>query len=248
MLRKLLEACVMPPLAPLLVATAGVIVWRRRPKLARALVAAGVALLWLFATPVVAGALLGALQRDPALDPAALPQAQAIVVLSGDTDVAVAEYGTRAGLGPMTLQRVRYAAWLQRASSAPLLASGGPGREGAPPLAELMARALREEFGAQVRWIEPRSGNTWENAVESARVLREQGVQRVLLVTHAWHMPRAARSFRAQGLQVVPAPTGFRGPAYEGPASLVPSWSAVRDTALAMHEMIGLVWYGVVHR
>jgi uncharacterized SAM-binding protein YcdF (DUF218 family) len=110
-----------------------------------------------------------------------------------------------------------------------------------------MARALRDELGAEVRWIEPRSANTWENARESASILAAAGVRRVFLVTHAWHMPRAAACLRAHGIDVVEAPTGFRGPAFEGAASLVPSWSAIRDSSLALHEMLGRLWYAVAY-
>lgn len=245
MLRKLLKACVLPPLMPLLIAAVGAALWRRRPRLSRWLVFGGLGLLWLLATPAVAALLLRSHQVDAALDPAAAPRAGAIVVLSADLSTSTPEYG-EAGIGAMTLQRVRYAAWLHERTGAPILVSGR-GRSDTPTLAELMRRVLAGEFGVEVRWLEPEAGNTFENATRSAALLLAAGVDTVYLVTHAWHMPRARACFEAAGLRVVAAPTGFRAPAFEGFFSLVPSWSAVRDSALGLHEWFGRAWYDLRH-
>jgi len=40
---------------------------------------------------------------------------------------------------------------------------------------------------------------TWENAAFTARMLRRENVDKILLVTHAWHMPRAKVAFAAAG-------------------------------------------------
>jgi uncharacterized SAM-binding protein YcdF (DUF218 family) len=197
--------------------------------------------LWLASTPCVGGSLLGCLQTSPALPPdGALPEAAAIVVLSAEADTDAAEYGS-AVAGPMTMQRLRYAAALQRRTGLPLLTSGGVPATAAPPLASLMARAATAEFGVSVRWTEERSADTRENAAFSAELLKGAGVHKVLLVTTAWHMPRAAAWFRANGIEVVPAPTAFRGPAVEDWTSFVPRASGLRDTCLALHEIGGLV-------
>jgi uncharacterized SAM-binding protein YcdF (DUF218 family) len=58
-------------------------------------------------------------------------------------------------------------------------------------------------------WQQPKSRNTYEDALYSAQILKEQGIRRILLVTSAWHMPRSVRLFQAQGLEVVPAPADF---------------------------------------
>jgi uncharacterized SAM-binding protein YcdF (DUF218 family) len=77
----------------------------------------------------------------------------------------------------------------------------------------------------------------------SAAILRQHGLRRILLVTSAWHLPRAVASFQAQGLDVLPAPTGFRGPAVDGPLSFVPQVAALRDSCLGLHEWIGRLYY-----
>ena len=52
-----------------------------------------------------------------------------------------------------------------------------------------MRQSLEEEFGVPVRWIEPESRNTHENAVRSAEILRAEGIREVVLVAHAFDMP-----------------------------------------------------------
>jgi uncharacterized SAM-binding protein YcdF (DUF218 family) len=218
---------------------------RWRPRTGRALQVLAIVWLWLASTPVVAGALLWTLQGAPALPASGpLPPAGAIVVLSAEADCIGAEYGGPV-VGAMTLQRLRYAAELHRRSGLPVLVSGGRPAAGAPSLAALMARTLTEEFTVPVRWREERSADTFENAAFAAALLRRDGVDRVLLVSTAWHLPRASSCFGAQGIDVVPAPTGFRGPPFESLLSLLPHWQALRDTGYALHEWLGRAWYAL---
>src|SRR3546814_6627172 len=76
-------------------------------------------------------------------------------------------------------------------------------------VAEAMKVTLERDFGVPVRWIENQSRSTYANAELSAQRLRNAGVQRFYLVSHAWHMPRAMLSFEAAGLEPIPAPTRF---------------------------------------
>jgi uncharacterized SAM-binding protein YcdF (DUF218 family) len=239
MLKGIAIAASTPPGLCLLLLLAGLLVRRRWPRTGLGLQIAGLVLLWLLSTPFVAGAMLRTLQTEAALPPTGpLPEADAIVVLSAEADGEAAEYGTSTP-GAMTLQRVRYAAALHRRTGLPVLTSGGLPGPGVEPLASSMARTLEQEFAVPVRWREERSSDTWQNAAFSAGLLTPDGVRRVLLVTHAWHMPRAMACFRRQGLEVVPAPTAFRAPAWTHPGCLIPSTGGLRDSYLALHE-----WYG----
>ncbi|MEM7203413.1 MAG: YdcF family protein [Planctomycetota bacterium] len=240
-MRELLKLLILPPLAPLLLVVAAALL-RRRPRVSRVLAIAGFLSLWLLSTPWMAWVLLAGLQRDPALDPAALPGAEAIVVLSADHVRAAPEFGGDT-VGPMTLERLRYGARLHRACGRPLLVSGGVVGTLERPHAELMRDVLEGEWGVTVRWLESNSRNTFENARESAALLAEAGIDRVYLVTHAWHLPRATASFARFGVDVVPAPTGFRGPPHRFWRGLLPSWSGLRDCSLGLHEWIGRLWY-----
>jgi len=247
MLRTLLEASLMPPLNCLLLAVLGLVLSRKFVKTGRGLMVGGAVLLWLQATPYLSTALLCSLQTEPALDPeVGAGDAQAIVVLSADVTRHAPEYG-RPTSGAFGLERVRYGAWLQRATGLPMLVSGGVPARGFASLAETMQKDLGQSFDVPVRWIEPRSADTYQNARESAEILERDGVKRILLVTHAWHMPRSRAAFEACGMEVVPAPTSFRSYPQSLLAGLVPRWTALRDWSLAGHEYLGMVWYELVH-
>lgn len=237
---NLLAALLLPPLNGLLPAGVGWLLWRRRPRLARALVGGGLLLLWLLALPAVGNALLRTLEGEPA-DAAALRQAQAVVVLGGGRYRDAPEYGEDT-VSEATLLRLRYAARLHRDTGLPLLVTGGRPDGGSLSEAEAMRRALVSDFGVPVRWVEGASENTRENARLSSALLRRDGVARVALVTHAWHMPRAARAFAAAGFVVVPAPTFFhRRPMT--PLDFLPA--GYGESRQALHEWIGLAWYAL---
>lgn len=244
MLRRVAEACLTPPLLPLLMLCAGFALRRRWRRLGTLLVAVGLLTLWALSTPFVAGHLLRSLQTSPPLPPdGPLPAAGAIVILSAEADRQAPEYGD-AVIGPMTLQRVRYGAFLHRRTGLPILCSGGKPAAAAPALGELMRRALVNEFGIrEVRWSEDRSADTFENAQFSVELLQAAGIRSILLVTSAWHLPRAARCFERLGMTVIPAGTGYRAEPYENWLSLVPQWPALRDSCLALHEIYGAAWY-----
>ena len=105
----------------------------------------------------------------------------------------------------------------------------------------LVTQGIPEEFIL----LEDRSGNTYQNAVESARLLRDLGFEEVLLVTEAASLLRAEMCFQRQGIDVIPS--GCRYHTSAGlPFSLVaflPSVNAARDVSLAWHEWLGLIWY-----
>jgi uncharacterized SAM-binding protein YcdF (DUF218 family) len=248
-LKPYLEALLMPPLALFALAALGAAVSLWRPRLGKQLIALAVILLWGLSAPVVAAALALGLQTSPPLDLERLPEGpRAIVVLGADYRPDAREYGGRGGgatVGPMSLERLRYAAALARASELPLLVTGGPPRPGERPMAETMAEVLERELGIEARWIEPRAATTRANLENAAVLLAADGIAEVFLVTHAWHMPRAAGAARAAGLSPTPAPTAFASWPPLEPRSFLPSARALRDSALALHEWIGRAWYAL---
>jgi uncharacterized SAM-binding protein YcdF (DUF218 family) len=145
-----------------------------------------------------------------------------------------------------TLERVRYGAWLHRHSGLPILVTGGKVFDTTQPAeAELIQQILTKEFQVPVRWIETGSRNSWENAAFSQPLLKDAGINRIYLVTQAWHMPRARMVFEAVGLQVLPAPTGFLHDDGDAPLLLdfLPNSDALMTNYYIAHELIGIVWY-----
>jgi uncharacterized SAM-binding protein YcdF (DUF218 family) len=240
-LKDLLAILLLPPAnGLLLICLAGL--WRRR-RWAFGVAAFGTALLVLQSLPPVAGALMASLeeQAGPVLQDTA--GAQAIVVLSSGLDLKAPEYGGDTA-GERTLLRLRYGALLAKRFDLPLLVTGGRPKDATRPEAAVMAEILEREFTVKVRWQEGESRNTAENASKSAAILRDAGVRRIVLVTQAFHMPRAVRLFRAAGLEVVPAPTQFKTAANSslGPLDLLPQSNALRNSYFALHEWLGIAW------
>lgn len=245
-LKKLLAALAVPPFSLLLLAVLGLCCARRWPRFGRGLAASVLTLLMLMSLPLVGKRLLRTLEDAPPLPAAAselrrsLADAQAIVVLGGGSYPAAVEYGGDT-VNALSLQRLRYGARLQRLSGLPLLVSGGAPFGGRPE-AESMRQALVEEFGVTPRWVEAASRDTAENALYSAQQLRQAGVTRVALVTHAWHMPRARELFAAQDLTVIAAPTGFANDSPSLLADLLPHPAALGESSVAVHEWLGRLW------
>ncbi len=97
--------------------------------------------------------------------------------------------------------------------------------------------------------LEDQSRNTWENALYTRRLLRPAQSDRFLLVTSAWHMPRAVGAFQAAGLRVTAYPVDYRT---RGPADLTQPFSflpnGLRRMDKAVKEWIGLLAYWLTGR
>lgn len=238
----ILKLAVSVPFALFLLIGVGFWVMRRRTRLGRILVASGFSALLLLSIPWCAAALLRSLQGEP-VDASSLGKdARAIVVLSADAVSYAPEFG-RPTVGRLTLERLRYGAYLARRSELPLLVAGGASRPGIASRGELMREALEEGFGVAVRWVEGSSTDTLGNARGAAELLGQEGIDRIALVTHAWHMPRAVQAFESTGLLVLAAPTAFRDWPEARWTSCVPSARSLQESSWAVHEWIGRAWY-----
>ena len=236
---KSLELLLLPPNSLIGLAVAGLILLRTRwRRLGVVLLVASQALLYAFCTPLMSAALLRPLDRYPPLDLAAIGSEgrHAIVVLSAGVRLEAREYG-RDTAGSMALERLHYGAWLAQRLGHPILLTGST--------SAILARTMVEELGIEARWIETESQNTFEHARNCADLLRDAGIERIYLVTHFWHMPRAMAAFGTVDTEVVPAPLGFgdSGPGRFDPRWLVAGRGPFCLNSLAMHEWIGRLWY-----
>ena len=221
-----------------------------RGGLGRLLLFTATAILTLMSLPAVALWLMAPLEPYPALDVRApLPtDAKAILVLGAGLESDAPEYQGET-LDGFSLERTRYAAWLHRATGLPIYVSGGNPAADEAAVGEVMARVLRDEFKVPVAGVDARSRTTWENAAYSKPLLAQAGVTRVLLVTSAWHLPRAVEAFDRAGIAVTPAPTGFvTSPGWKADLGLydwLPSAHALHTNYFAIHEHLGRAWYQV---
>ena len=195
-------------------------------------------------SPAVSQRLIAPLERAYPTPPDTA-QAEAAVVLAGSIDLARS-----------TPERIEWYDRPERMMEGSMLAvrgrvkwlvlSGGVGDPNYPQTleAELMAvfaRALGVGPGSIV--LQTQSRTTHEDALYTAKVLREKGIRSFFLVTSAFHMPRAVGCFRKQGLEPIPYPVDFRAtPEAKGPLRFVPMAGTLHSSTLALHEYLG---YGV---
>jgi uncharacterized SAM-binding protein YcdF (DUF218 family) len=195
--------------------------------------------------PPLAAEHITALKRDMAARPAV-----AIVVLGSGREALAPEYGV-ANLNSKSLERLRYGIWLGRQTGAPLMFSGGLGHAAEPGAAEadVAAEIALRDFGRPLRWTESRSRDTRENAQYAVATLREHKIERLVIVTHGWHMPRALRAFRdasqraGTGWKIVPAPMGLARRIERPSLRWIPSYEGFRLVRVVLREKIGW-WLG----
>lgn len=220
--------------------------WRCWRISATAVALLAIALNYALATPVGAYAISHPLeQRVSALnDLAQIPSAgyQAIVVLGGGRYDAAPEFAGADVMSSEMLTRLRYAAVVERATKLPILVTGGSPLSKADDEASLMAQSLMEDFRVPVRWQERLSRTTEENAELSWAMLSPLGIKRIVLVSHASHLPRAQALFEHVGFQVLAAPTGFttEGAECRPLICYTPQHSSLLETRRALHEWLGL--------
>lgn len=236
-----IAALLIPPGCLLALAGVGVLASRRQPRIGRALIGASLAGLYVLSTPLVADSLLRALEGSPR-QPSSDKTGEAIVVLGGGTYRSAPEYGGDT-VSPASLMRLRYAAHLYRTLDRPVLVTGGAPEGDTGPEAVQMKTVLEHDFAVPVRWTEPDSNNTLENARLSRRLLAPAEIRRIYLVTHAWHMPRATLAFEQAGFTVIPAPTAHTSSHDLRILDLLPDANALRDSSRFFHEIIGIGWY-----
>lgn len=206
-----------------------------------------VVLLALLSTPLAAYLALGSLEwshppRDQRPEPC-----PAIVILTGGMSPPD-DVRRQAEPTADTIYRCLHGAALyHQGEPCPILVSGGKvlADQPGPTLAEV-ARDLLLKLGvaAEHIWLESISRTTYENAVECREQLAARGIDRIVLVTSAAHMPRAERCFRCQGLTVIPSACQHRATILSlRPGQFLPSPSGAADMQDAYHEWAGLLWY-----
>jgi uncharacterized SAM-binding protein YcdF (DUF218 family) len=237
--RVLLQAFIQPIGLSAILVLAGAVSGRPAISLA------GLALLWLLGTPVVSDAILGPLERGfPALDVAECSPADAVVIVSGNVLNGVNRVGVQ--WGP-SANRFHDGVRLVLAQRAPLLivAGAAPQHHGQVSQGEILrdaavARGVRRE---QVLITGPVS-TTADEARAVGALCRSRGIRSIIVVTSAWHMPRAMRLFRQTGLAVAAFPTDQRVHAHArfAIARLLPRARTLANSDAAIHEYWGLLW------
>jgi uncharacterized SAM-binding protein YcdF (DUF218 family) len=218
---------------------------RARPARSLVLTALAAAILVAFSSEFVAHRLQWAAERDVRSTYRPDVVYDAVVVLGGMVDVVVSRNSGEVELDEHADRIVRAWDLLRdgRARNVVLSAGNAAIQAGQPTEAELLARLL-------VRWgvaadrivVEPRSRNTHENAVESAKIAAARGWKTLLVVTSAYHMPRALGCFRALGLEPDTLAVDRRA-AREYDWLWLPRADALDRSVVTLRELAGRIVY-----
>jgi len=213
----------------------------------RGLVVIALLWLWLWSTPWAAIRLGNTLeQQHPILSPAQLPTADVILVLGGASAAPVPPWLPEPNL-LAAADRYLFAAKLWQAGKAPaLLFSGGSGK-GLKPEADT-ALDLFTQLGVPAAAVlrEGNSRTTRENVRFSLPLLRARKAQRVLVVSSAWHLPRALLNLRnaAPEIEWIAAscdPNEFAEDSFAG-SRWLPNTEALNYSRMMFKEWLGIAW------
>ena len=235
-LRKLTEALSLPVGLCILLVMAGTLSRRRW------LAWCGVVILWIAATPETGIRLMAPLEAVyPQRSVSGIPNADAVVVLAG----GIIRGYSRAGLqwGPSSNRFFTGIDLMQAGKANFLILTDGSGQ-----LDRVLTHGdmLREEA---IRRGIPRekiilTGPVLTTEEEARKIAALPGIRRLILVTSAFHLPRAVLLFNGFGLEVLPFPTDQHS-LWErsGGLELIPQGSSMIQTDTALREYYGLAVY-----
>jgi len=205
------------------------------------------ALLTLFCLPAIADLSVGVFERQfPILQKRPADAGAIVVLCAGIYPPDKVLNKTRPG--EMTLCRcIRAAELYHQGTPCTVVVSGGkvdPCQAGEP--CALVMRNFMINMGVHESdlLVECTSKDTYENAVESYRLLKKRGIEKIVLVTDAVHLYRASLCFRNIGFTVIPA--GCNYTAHQFRFSLfrfLPSVGAAGKNQRVFHELMGLLWF-----
>jgi len=243
--KKIVASLVLPPgIFILLIGIVGlVLIHNRRWRTGMINLAVGLAL-WALSTVPVANWLLQGLEADFALPEN--PPGDVIILLGGGIIPGVPDLSGEAAPASTTMGRIVAAARLYRSLRLPIIVTGGRVYGDEDVAESSVARRFLVDLGVPDDQIieENRARDTAQNARLTAAICRQRGFSRPILLTAAFHLKRARMAFDAAGLPVTAFPAYFlaaRQVAYS-PRHLLPSASALHDSAIALHEILG-IWY-----
>jgi uncharacterized SAM-binding protein YcdF (DUF218 family) len=248
LLSKLLPLFVYPLGSSLLLSGMAWWGWRRWQYVSRALLGLAILWLWIASSPVFSSWLMGMLEKQfPPIAMSQLPEGDVIVLLGGMTRGIVSGTG-KADLSG-SADRLLYTRELYQAGKAPLILLAGGSAPGYEAEAESM-RNILVSLGIpdQVMLLEKASRNTHQNAKFSIPILRSLNAERILLVTSAYHMPRAVKEFSGAGFFIIAAPTDYQ--VVTNPLTILnwlPQSASLQITTKAMKEYLGQVFLAIRH-
>lgn len=175
-----------------------------------------------------------------------------IILLAGDENPELTEARRQPVLGSTARRYVTFAALAREYPQARLAFIGGSNE--LMPTTELSNAAIGKRaltsMGISPERVtyEEKSRNTYENASFATEIIKPKRDQNWLLVTSAFHMPRALLCFRKDGWRIYPATTDYHSPGAFKTDVGFNLFDHLLGIELAMHEYFGIVEYWIMGR
>ncbi|MGX5172792.1 YdcF family protein [Aliikangiella sp. IMCC44653] len=247
--RATIEVLLLPPSANFIILCLALFTFKRRPKTAGLLAGLSLLVLYILSLPVIASKLALSQQQGEVLSPALFKQITAkkapntaIVVISSGKIRRAPEYGEIDTVNPESLSRLMFAAEIVNKTDLPILLAGGGYPKDATPDSVLMNNVMLKYFSVAPRWIETQSQNLSELTQNTAKLLLNNNINQIVLITGPWKMPRTLQAFQKTKLKVITAPTGHfvTEDSIKTSDYFIPSASALQQSTQLLTEKLGL--------
>lgn len=250
-LSKILWALAEPGNFLLVLLLAGLVaLWAGRVFMARWLLGIAVLALTMIAVLPIGAWMMAPLEQRFS-QPVLMDRVDGIIVLGGAVQPELSRDHGQPALNAMAERLTEAVALMRRFPEARVIFTGGSGDLLTQDLKEApVARQLWKSLGIDVDRIdfESDSRNSWENALYAKEHMKPQAGETWLLVTSAFHMPRAVGAFRQAGWRVVPYPVDYHIARRDLRRPTLALGDGLRDAALSFHEWLGLAAYRLMGR
>lgn len=247
-IKKIVSAFLLPPgVFVLLLTLAGVILLVRKKHAGGILNLALAGVIWALATAPVADKIMAPLEKPYA--EIKRPAGDVIVLLGGGIAEGVPDFTGKGAPSADMLFRIVTAVRLQRQIDVPIIVSGGKVYKNIDSEAKIARRLLTDLGVADKKIImEERSRDTLDNALNTKALCQKMGFREPILLTSAYHLPRAVYLFEKTGLRVNAFPAGFKTATDRryGWQDLLPATGSLDVTSDALHEYLGQMYYRLV--
>jgi len=204
-------------------------------------------LLYLSSIPLISDFLMRSLENQ--YQPPAQISGDVLILLGGGATLDTPNLGAKGHLLPIASNRLLTCLQLYQRFQLPIIVSGGQVYKTTGCEALISQRILLDlGVPGDKIFIEDDSLNTTQNAENVKQILKQNHFQQPILITSAFHLPRAVRQFQKLGIKVTPYPADYHtNVSFQfSSRQLVPSSIALNEVCLALKEYLGLLvskWY-----
>jgi uncharacterized SAM-binding protein YcdF (DUF218 family) len=232
------------PIGGILVALLALAVYQFRQRArGRYALAVIIAVLYALSIDPVANAFIRPLETMYTQPAASALTGDAVILLGGGARAGVPDFDGEGQVGSAAANRFLTAVRIQKSLHIPILLSGGAVIKGDADEAAIEKRMLLS-LGVDEAdiYMDEQSRNTAENASFSKAICTKQGWHHPIVVTSAFHMPRAARFFDREGLEFTPYPCDYRTGTMTNLTaySFIPQAFVLFNSCLCLKEYVGI--------